>query len=66
MTRATNPIAGPDIDDPTGVTVVGNVIAPNDARCCPSLKPTMRYRVMNGGIVPAGCVAIPVGRSPSG
>jgi len=55
------PISGPDIDDRDGVTVQGDRItvrwsdyAPDDPRCCPSLKRTSSYRLVDGAIVPAG------------
>jgi hypothetical protein len=54
------PVGGPDVDDPNGVTVQGDRItvrwsdyAPDDPRCCPSLKRTTSYRLSNGTIVPA-------------
>jgi hypothetical protein len=54
------PIAGPDVDDRDGVTVRGDRIvirssayAPNDPRCCPSLKKTTAYKLVNAAIVPA-------------
>jgi hypothetical protein len=56
--KAATPIDGPDVDDPSGVTVQGDRItvrssayAPDDPRCCPSLKRTASYRLMNGAIV---------------
>jgi len=52
-------ISGPDVDDRNGVVVSGDQITvrysdygPGDARCCPTLKRTARYRLTNGGIVP--------------
>jgi hypothetical protein len=59
MKRPSAPIVGPDVDDPTGVTVQGDQItiqysayAPDDARCCPSLKKTAHYKLANDAIVP--------------
>lgn len=53
-----SPIAGPDVDDREGVTVQGDRItvrssayAPSDPRCCPSLKKTTVYILVNGAIV---------------
>ena len=58
--KAASPIDGPDVDDRSGVTVQGELItvrssayAPDDPRCCPSLKRTASYRLVNGAIVPA-------------
>lgn len=52
------PINGPDLGDPSGVTVRGDqftvrslAYGPNDARCCPSIKQTATYRLMNGTVV---------------
>lgn len=53
-------IEGPSVDDRNGVAVRGDRLivrsltyAPNDARCCPTVKRTMTYRLTDGVVVPA-------------
>jgi hypothetical protein len=60
MKRPSTAVDGPDVNDASGVVVQGNKItvrysayAPDDARCCPSLKKTARYKLANGAIIPA-------------
>jgi hypothetical protein len=59
LKRPARPIDGPDVEDSAGVTIQGDRItirfsdyAPTDPRCCPSLKRTRSYKLLNGAIVP--------------